>query len=498
MPQPPAYNPAYSFTDFSSGSPTSMPPGDKLDGEFNAIGETLQATLANLAKIQRDDCQLANGSVGLDQITNEAILGLSSGSAVDAVKGAIPTTPFEYRAVGNGAANDAPCLQAALDTGKDVYLPAGYTFRHDTALSMTRNNQRLYGPGVLQTNGAIDGVVIGGGCNGAEVSVTVNSPGQTSGWAVKVSNATRVNIQRMNVIDAYGMLYAEKFNTLNTGFIWGTLRGPGIKLYGDNSKASDAAHFERAIVSPGAGFYGFDWDGGVHTVSGRIGVVTGKGVIARNTSGGTRLPAVSRVLFEVDYSTADGIRIDAGEDIDLTDSYVLGATGSGLYVSAAVAARQVRISGGKYEGNGRYGIENLGGAISFAANSRIVANTLGDVVGLLYSEGYRFSVDPNAYWTMIGGNPYEVYDTTAFTAFDRGGLTLIDSIGGNILARDPNRITAYKPIKLASYTVAALPAGQDGDQAMVTDANATTYMSAVAGGGSNKVRVTYLGGWKIA
>ena len=51
----------------------------------------------------------------------------------------------------------------------------------------------------------------------------------------------------------------------------------------------------------------------------------------------------------------------------------------------------------------------------------------------------------------------------------------------------------------ATYTAATLPgAPVAGDRAVVTDANSTTFLAAVAGGGANKVPVFYDGsGWKI-
>ncbi len=73
MSQPPSYQPSYSFTDFSSGSPSSQPPGVKLDEQFNAISETMAALIHNLSRIQRDDTALANKSVGVDQLAASAL-----------------------------------------------------------------------------------------------------------------------------------------------------------------------------------------------------------------------------------------------------------------------------------------------------------------------------------------------------------------------------------------------------------------------------------------
>ncbi len=77
MAQPPAYVPAYSFTDHSTSQPSTPQPGDKLDAEYDAIRDTTDALRANLALIQRDDGLLANGSVHVDALTPTAIAVLS-------------------------------------------------------------------------------------------------------------------------------------------------------------------------------------------------------------------------------------------------------------------------------------------------------------------------------------------------------------------------------------------------------------------------------------
>ena len=43
-----------------------------VNREFDAVGQSVNVTIDNLAKIQRDDGQLALGIVGIDQITSEA------------------------------------------------------------------------------------------------------------------------------------------------------------------------------------------------------------------------------------------------------------------------------------------------------------------------------------------------------------------------------------------------------------------------------------------
>ena len=75
MAQPTAYERIASFSNLQAQAPSDPPPGNTLDAEFNAIKVTLDEILANLEIIQRDDGELANESVGLDQLSDEIEVG---------------------------------------------------------------------------------------------------------------------------------------------------------------------------------------------------------------------------------------------------------------------------------------------------------------------------------------------------------------------------------------------------------------------------------------
>lgn len=77
MAQPTPYNRVTSFSSFQAVNPTSPLPASSVDQEYNAIKTTLDQTLNNLALIQRDDGYLANGSVGLDQLSAEVTVGFT-------------------------------------------------------------------------------------------------------------------------------------------------------------------------------------------------------------------------------------------------------------------------------------------------------------------------------------------------------------------------------------------------------------------------------------
>ena len=78
MPQPPSYSRSFDFTDFATDNPSLPPPGTHIDAELDAIEETLDATLTNLALIQRDDGALANQSVTMDTLSADVLAAMGS------------------------------------------------------------------------------------------------------------------------------------------------------------------------------------------------------------------------------------------------------------------------------------------------------------------------------------------------------------------------------------------------------------------------------------
>jgi hypothetical protein len=76
--QPTPYDRQASFTTIQQEFPTDPLPGDDVDAELNAIKQTLDEILNNLALIQRDDGAIANDSVGLDQLSGEVTIGFDA------------------------------------------------------------------------------------------------------------------------------------------------------------------------------------------------------------------------------------------------------------------------------------------------------------------------------------------------------------------------------------------------------------------------------------
>jgi hypothetical protein len=80
MSQPPAFSRAFSFTNFQASNPSLSLPGSQVDLELNNAKATLDATLANLALIQRDDGAVKNATIGYDQLKTEVVLGFNAPS----------------------------------------------------------------------------------------------------------------------------------------------------------------------------------------------------------------------------------------------------------------------------------------------------------------------------------------------------------------------------------------------------------------------------------
>lgn len=81
MSQPPVYNRQYSFIANQAANPTDPVPADKIEVELNAVKVTIDAILANLGLIQRDDGELANLSVGNDQLEVSLRTGINPPTA---------------------------------------------------------------------------------------------------------------------------------------------------------------------------------------------------------------------------------------------------------------------------------------------------------------------------------------------------------------------------------------------------------------------------------
>lgn len=77
MPQPTPYDRQFNFDDWQMLFPATPLPANQVELEYNAIKITIDEILSNLGLIQRDDGELANLSVGFDQLMPEVQVGVN-------------------------------------------------------------------------------------------------------------------------------------------------------------------------------------------------------------------------------------------------------------------------------------------------------------------------------------------------------------------------------------------------------------------------------------
>ena len=77
MAQPTPYNRQFNFADQQAQTPSAPLPATQVDTEFNSVKLTLDQTLTNLAKIQRDDGALKNGIVTQDSLSSSLSIGFT-------------------------------------------------------------------------------------------------------------------------------------------------------------------------------------------------------------------------------------------------------------------------------------------------------------------------------------------------------------------------------------------------------------------------------------
>jgi len=337
---------------------------------------------------------------------------------------------LDFGAVGNGTTDDTTAINAAIATAKDVYLPAGKTFKLSANLTGFANFQKFGGPGVLKFVGAF-GVLVNGGVTGVELDCVFNSSTHT-GTAITINNANRVRIRRLHGVDVFNVLYITLANTVTVDWCWAIARGKGITWYGTDAARSDILFINFAVIDPASAEYGLDWDGNCHSLEVKyLGLVGGKGTIIRNTSGGSTFPAIGRFgHIEQDYSTGIGIEILAGLDYDFNMPYVLGSASDGFKIAASINSYDVRIHGGKSIGNAGYGINNLGGVLLFGAATALYSNTAGETFGSVWTMSPRFSVDAQFYSALSANNPIISFDTNDYLGYNRATNAVDFIIGG--------------------------------------------------------------------
>lgn len=201
MSQPPVYNRQYDFSDFQTANPTTPLPADQVDAEYNAVKQTLDATLANLALIQRDDGELANGSVNPETLAAETLALLTAAGGVP--RGAWQTgVAYAQKDLVTNSNNTYMCVVAhtsgvlATDIAAGKWLLFAYA-QPVTLGTMASQNANA----VTISGGNVNGVTIAGAIISSLLSALSIANGGT-GAATAAGARTNLGLGALAILSA--------------------------------------------------------------------------------------------------------------------------------------------------------------------------------------------------------------------------------------------------------------------------------------------------------
>ena len=427
--------------------------------------------------------------------------GTTKRASVDAVRGYVSPEDF--------TGTDTVKFNAALATGKPVRCTA-------TSYSITASLTPTAAGQIIDLNGALltctgnfdvfnvtglQGVMIGNG--------RIEAAAMTGGDILNVVNADRTTFENVLVFNPFNFAFVQKANVVEINNVWvNNIRGAyGIRWLGDAANRSDVLRLIGVVMSfPNAGI-GIDWDGNCHTLQafGVIIVRPNKGVHIRNTAGATAPEFGFFTNLEIDFPVSYGVEIRAGESYYFGPQFYChgSTTASGVFVASGLAPDRIQFAGGKISGNATYGIENNSRVL--AANLVLTGNTTANYLNAdnAILSTPRVEIDSTFLMRRASGDPVLQFDANDYIGYSRSANDMIVVIGGNtILTWAADRVQFTQPPQLPVVTVSQLPAaaaGNRGREYYVSDANATTRLAIVAGGGANFVKVFSNGtNWLIA
>jgi len=454
-----------------------------------------------MANVKISQLPLATSPLDSTVVTPVVQSGVTKRASVSDVRG--------YVSPENFTGTDTAKFNAALATGKSVLCTAA-SYSITAPLTPTAAGQVIDLNGALLTcTGNFDvfnvtglqGVMI---CNGR-----IEAAAMTGGDILSVVNAERTTFENVLVFNPFNFAFVQKANVVEINNVWANnIRGTyGIRWLGDAANRSDVLRLIGVVMSfPDTGT-GIDWDGNCHTLQtfGTIIVRPNKGVRISNTAGATAPEFGFFTNLEIDFPQSYGVEILAGESYYFGPQFYChgSVAASGVYVASGLAANRIQFAGGKISGNATYGIEN--NVRVLAANLVLTGNTTADYLNAdnVILTAPRFEIDATYLMRVASGDPVLQFDANDYIGYSRSANDMIVVLGGSTaITFATNRVQFTQPPQLPVTTVAALPAagaGNRGREYYVSDANATTRLAIVAGGGADFVKVFSNGtNWLIA
>ena len=246
------------------------------------------------------------------------------------------------------------------------------------SIVLSGNGQTMRGDGpgetVLSASGNFDVILITGGPSGGGVrDLQIDATNMTSGNAINISNANRVQLENLIVTNPYNFLYDQQTNDVALREVWvNNVRGAYmVDWYGSASLRSDVLRMIGVTMSGNSTSRptGILCDGNANTLELKaVNIVNpGIGLKTQNTAGAGAPAFLLSEGLQIDFPTQQAMWLSAGADFWGENVYLQGSAGShGLQIDSGVL--RVQMTSGKIFGNHENGVLDNGGNVTIGAD----------------------------------------------------------------------------------------------------------------------------------
>ena len=310
---------------------------------------------------------------------------------------------LDYGATGNGIANDTTAIQAAIDTGKNVFLPEG-TYLIDVALEVHSAGQIIFGQSfgntiIQQTTDGENGIEVNNKHRVQVKNLKLTATGNNTKAGLYVKGSAYSTFSFLEItgfnygvhVDEGSLTYYSELFIINT-------RSHGMYIAGPTAACVDTTVMRSYIGGSGQagtahGVYIEGQASGIYFTKCDIYLSSGYAIFMETGTGAQPPNAGFFTQCIMDQNTAGGVRIDDGLLFEFDECWVSG-TGDGYTFDTPMA--DAKIIGGQIFNIGGHGVKILGTRVSVVGtNIRGASNSASNTY-----DGVRIE---NATSTLVSG-----------------------------------------------------------------------------------------------
>jgi len=274
---------------------------------------------------------------------------------------------LDYGAVGDGIANDTTAIQAAIDTGKNVFLPEG-TYLINAALTVDSAGQIIFGQSfgntiIQQTTVGENGIEVNNKQRVQVKNLKLTATGSNTMAGLYVTGSAYSTFSSLEITGFnYGVHVEEGSLTYYSELFIINTRSHGMYISGPTSACVDTTVMRSYIGGSGQagtahGVYVEGQASGIYFTKVDIYLSSGYGIFMETGSGSQAPNAGFFTQVICDQNTSGGVRIDDGLLFEFNNCWVSG-TGDGYTFDTPMA--DARIIGGEIFNIGGHGVKILG------------------------------------------------------------------------------------------------------------------------------------------